>query len=141
MVEVDSFSPKSEARIRPRARRRPSSSSPGRRHFPRLGRSLALDLDYIPGHLLIVGGGYIGLEITQAMRRFGSRVTIIERNARLAHREDQDVSDTLHDVFREEGIDVVTSAHIRRAAPTAATTEGKVVSKKPVKIVTQTVVV
>jgi hypothetical protein len=42
MVEVDSFSPKSEARIRPRARRRPSSSSPGRRHFPRLGRSLAL---------------------------------------------------------------------------------------------------
>jgi len=74
----------------------------------------ALDLDYIPGHLLIVGGGYIGLEIAQAMRRFGSRVTIIERNARLAHREDEDVSDALHDMFREEGIEVVTSAHITR---------------------------
>jgi pyruvate/2-oxoglutarate dehydrogenase complex dihydrolipoamide dehydrogenase (E3) component len=74
----------------------------------------ALDLDYIPGHLLIVGGGYIGLELAQAMRRFGSRVTIIDRNARLAHREDQDVTDVLHDMFREEGIEVVTSAHITR---------------------------
>jgi len=74
----------------------------------------ALDLDYIPGHLLIVGGGYIGLELAQTMRRFGSRVTIIERNARLAHREDQDVTDVLHDMFREEGIEVVTSADIMR---------------------------
>jgi pyruvate/2-oxoglutarate dehydrogenase complex dihydrolipoamide dehydrogenase (E3) component len=72
----------------------------------------ALDLDDIPGHLLIVGGGYIGLELAQAMRRFGSRVTIIERNARLAHREDQDVTDMLHDMCREEGIEVVTSARI-----------------------------
>ena len=72
----------------------------------------ALDLDHIPGQLLIVGGGYIGLELAQAMRRFGSRVTIIERNARLAHREDQDVTDILHNIFREEGIEVVTSARI-----------------------------
>ena len=72
----------------------------------------ALDLDYIPEHLLIIGGGYIGLELAQAMRRFGSRVTIIDRNARLAHREDQDVTDMLHEMFREEGIEVVTSAHI-----------------------------
>jgi pyruvate/2-oxoglutarate dehydrogenase complex dihydrolipoamide dehydrogenase (E3) component len=48
------------------------------------------------------------------MRRFGSRVTIIERNARLAHREDQDVSDMLHDMCREEGIEVVTNARITR---------------------------
>src|SRR6266446_481390 len=74
----------------------------------------ALDLDYIPGHLLIVGGGYIGLELAQAMRRFGGRVTIIDRNARLAHREDQDVTDVLHDMFRDEGIEVVTSARITR---------------------------
>src|SRR6516225_7810058 len=74
----------------------------------------ALDLDYIPGHLLIVGGGYIGLELAQAMRRFGSRVTVIERNARLAHREDQDVTDALDDMFREEGIEVVTGAQLRR---------------------------
>jgi len=75
----------------------------------------ALDLDHIPGHLLIIGGGYVGLELAQAMRRFGSNVTIIERNARLAHREDQDVTDLLHEMFREEGIDVVTNAQITRA--------------------------
>jgi pyruvate/2-oxoglutarate dehydrogenase complex dihydrolipoamide dehydrogenase (E3) component len=73
-----------------------------------------LDLDHIPGHLLIIGGGYVGLELAQAMRRFGSHVTIIERNERLAHREDQDVTDMLHEVFTEEGIGIVTSAHIAR---------------------------
>ena len=74
----------------------------------------ALDLDHIPGHLLIIGGGYVGLELAQAIRRFGSRVTIIERNARLAHREDQDVTDLLHDTFHEEGIEVVTSVRITK---------------------------
>ena len=73
----------------------------------------ALDLDHIPGHLLIIGGGYVGLELAQAMRRFGSGVTIIERNARLAHREDQDVTDTLHGAFREEGIEIITSARVK----------------------------
>lgn len=72
----------------------------------------ALDLDHIPGQFLIIGGGYIGLELAQAMRRFGSQVTIIERNPRLAHREDQDVTDVLHDVFHEEGINVFTNARI-----------------------------
>jgi pyruvate/2-oxoglutarate dehydrogenase complex dihydrolipoamide dehydrogenase (E3) component len=72
----------------------------------------ALDLDHIPGHLLIIGGGYIGLELAQAFRRLGSRVTIIERNGRLAHREDQDVSDLLHEVFRNEAIEIVTRARI-----------------------------
>jgi pyruvate/2-oxoglutarate dehydrogenase complex dihydrolipoamide dehydrogenase (E3) component len=75
----------------------------------------ALDLDHIPEHLLVIGGGYVGLELAQAMRRFGSRVTIIERNPRLAHREDQDVTDMLHDMFRDEGIEVVTSACITKA--------------------------
>ncbi|MBV8415901.1 MAG: FAD-dependent oxidoreductase, partial [Verrucomicrobia bacterium] len=74
----------------------------------------ALDLDHIPGHLLIIGGGYIGLELAQAMRRFGSRVTIIERNERLAHREDQDVTDLLQDTFREEGIEIFTSVRIAK---------------------------
>lgn len=74
----------------------------------------ALELDHTPGSLLIIGGGYIGLELAQAMRRFGSNVTIIERNPRLAHREDQDVTDLLHDVLREEGIEIVTSARINR---------------------------
>jgi pyruvate/2-oxoglutarate dehydrogenase complex dihydrolipoamide dehydrogenase (E3) component len=69
----------------------------------------ALDLDHRPEHLLIIGGGYIGLELAQAMRRFGSRVTIIERNPRLAHREDEDVTSMLSDIFRDEGIEIVTS--------------------------------
>ena len=73
-----------------------------------------LELDHIPEHLLILGGGYIGLELAQAMRRFGSRVTIIERNERLAHREDQDVSAMLQEICRDEGIDVLTSASISR---------------------------
>jgi pyruvate/2-oxoglutarate dehydrogenase complex dihydrolipoamide dehydrogenase (E3) component len=72
----------------------------------------ALEIDHIPEHLLVLGGGYIGLEFAQAMRRFGSRVTIIDRNERLAHREDQDVSDLLQEICQDEGIEVVTSARI-----------------------------
>src|SRR5271169_4287230 len=74
----------------------------------------ALDLDRIPEHLLVLGGGYVGLELAQAMRRFGSRVTIIERNPRLLHREDQDISAALHELFNDEGIEVVTSARLTR---------------------------
>lgn len=72
----------------------------------------ALDLENIPAHLIVIGGGYIGLEFAQAMRRFGSRVTIVERNPRLAHREDEDVSHLLHQICKEEGIDIVTDAKI-----------------------------
>jgi pyruvate/2-oxoglutarate dehydrogenase complex dihydrolipoamide dehydrogenase (E3) component len=74
----------------------------------------ALDLDRIPEHLLVLGGGYVGLELSQTMRRFGSRVTIIERNHRLLHREDQDISAALHELFKDEGIEVFTSARITR---------------------------
>lgn len=70
----------------------------------------ALELDRIPHHLLILGGGYIGLELAQAMRRFGSKVTIIDRGDRLANREDEDVSHALHELCRDEGIDVVSNA-------------------------------
>ena len=74
----------------------------------------ALELDRIPEHLLVLGGGFVGLELSQAMRRFGSRVTVIDRNARLAHREDEDISEALHELFRDEGIDVVTNTRITR---------------------------
>jgi pyruvate/2-oxoglutarate dehydrogenase complex dihydrolipoamide dehydrogenase (E3) component len=74
----------------------------------------ALELDQIPEHLLVLGGGYVGLELAQAMRRFGSRVTILERNERLAHREDPDVSEALQELFQNEGINSVTSTHIDR---------------------------
>jgi pyruvate/2-oxoglutarate dehydrogenase complex dihydrolipoamide dehydrogenase (E3) component len=76
----------------------------------------ALELDQIPEHLLLLGGGYVGLEFSQAMRRFGSRVTIIERNARLAHREDADISEALHELFKDEGVEVLTNARITRVS-------------------------
>jgi pyruvate/2-oxoglutarate dehydrogenase complex dihydrolipoamide dehydrogenase (E3) component len=72
----------------------------------------ALELDVVPEHLLVIGGGYVGLELSQAMRRFGSRVTIVERNAILAHREDPDVSEAIQKLFHDEGIDVINNATI-----------------------------
>ena len=74
----------------------------------------ALELDSVPGHLLVLGGGYVGLELAQAVRRFGSRVTIVERNGLLAHREDPDVSEALQQLCADEGIDVLTSASVDR---------------------------
>ena len=74
----------------------------------------ALELDRIPGHLLVIGGGYVGLEFAQAMRRFGSSVTVIERNSRLAHREDEDISNALLELFQDEGIDVITGGQVDR---------------------------
>ena len=85
---------------------------PGLQESDPLTHIEALDLDHLPEHLVIVGGGYVGLELAQAMRRFGSRVTIIERNSRLAHREDEDVTAMLSDIFREEGIEISTGATI-----------------------------
>jgi pyruvate/2-oxoglutarate dehydrogenase complex dihydrolipoamide dehydrogenase (E3) component len=76
----------------------------------------ALELDQIPGHLLVLGGGYIGLELAQAMRRFGSRVTVIERNLRLVHREDQDVADALSTLFQDEGSELVFNAQVKKVS-------------------------
>jgi pyruvate/2-oxoglutarate dehydrogenase complex dihydrolipoamide dehydrogenase (E3) component len=73
----------------------------------------ALELDRIPEHLIVLGGGYIGMELAQAMRRFGSRVTVIDRNSRLVHKEDEDVSQELHELCREEGIELLLGAHVR----------------------------
>jgi pyruvate/2-oxoglutarate dehydrogenase complex dihydrolipoamide dehydrogenase (E3) component len=89
-------------------------STPGLAEAKPMTHIEALELDRIPEHLLVIGGGYVGLELSQAMRRFGSRVTIIERNPRLLHREDQDVSDALHELFRDEGIEVLTNSAVAR---------------------------
>ena len=56
----------------------------------------ALELDRVPEHLIVLGGGYVGLELSQAMRRFGSKVTIIESHSRVVPHEDEDVTDGLH---------------------------------------------
>lgn len=74
----------------------------------------ALDLDRLPEHLVVLGGGYVGLELAQAMRRFGSHVTIVEMGPRLAGREDADVGAALLELFCDEGIQVFLGAEVRR---------------------------
>ena len=74
----------------------------------------ALELDYLPRHLVVLGGGYVGLEFAQAYRRFGSRVTVIERGPQLMAREDPDVSDALQRILADEGITVLVRSEILR---------------------------
>ena len=69
-----------------------------------------LELDTLPTHLVIVGGGYIALEFAQMYRRFGARVTVVEKGPQLASREDEDVSATVREILEAEGIDVVVDA-------------------------------
>jgi pyruvate/2-oxoglutarate dehydrogenase complex dihydrolipoamide dehydrogenase (E3) component len=66
----------------------------------------ALNLERLPEHLVILGGGYVGLEFAQAMARFGSRVTMIHRGPRLLEREDPDVADALRELLTDEGVEV-----------------------------------
>jgi pyruvate/2-oxoglutarate dehydrogenase complex dihydrolipoamide dehydrogenase (E3) component len=69
-----------------------------------------MELDGLPEHLIILGGGYIGLEFGQMFRRFGSEVTIVHRGARLLKNEDEDVSDEVAAILRDDGITVLTSS-------------------------------
>jgi pyruvate/2-oxoglutarate dehydrogenase complex dihydrolipoamide dehydrogenase (E3) component len=69
-----------------------------------------LELDTIPEHLVIIGGSYIALEFAQMYRRFGARVTVIEKGPRLTSREDEDVSATIKEILEAEGINVVVGA-------------------------------
>ena len=70
----------------------------------------ALELDYLPSHLVVLGGGYVGLEMAQAYRRFGSRVTIIETGPQLMTREDPDVADEMQRILGDEGIQILVAA-------------------------------
>jgi pyruvate/2-oxoglutarate dehydrogenase complex dihydrolipoamide dehydrogenase (E3) component len=67
----------------------------------------ALELDYLPSHLIVLGGGYVGIEMAQAYRRFGSRVTIVEPGRQLMSREDADVAEEMLKILTAEGIEVV----------------------------------
>ncbi|WP_458316312.1 FAD-containing oxidoreductase [Mycolicibacterium brisbanense] len=69
-----------------------------------------LELDSVPEHLVIIGGSYIALEFAQMYRRFGARVTVVERGPRLTSREDEDVSATIKEILEAEGIDIVLNA-------------------------------
>jgi pyruvate/2-oxoglutarate dehydrogenase complex dihydrolipoamide dehydrogenase (E3) component len=70
----------------------------------------ALELDRLPTHLIVLGGGYVGLELAQAYRRFGSRVTVVQHGPQLLDREDPDVADAIRQLFGDEGIEVLLSA-------------------------------
>jgi pyruvate/2-oxoglutarate dehydrogenase complex dihydrolipoamide dehydrogenase (E3) component len=74
----------------------------------------ALNLDRLPEHLVVVGGGYVGLELAQAMRRFGARVTVIERGPQVASRADADVGAALLELFGDDGILVLLKTAIHQ---------------------------
>jgi pyruvate/2-oxoglutarate dehydrogenase complex dihydrolipoamide dehydrogenase (E3) component len=75
----------------------------------------ALDLDRLPPHLIVLGGGFVGLEIAQAYRRFGSRVTVVQHGAQIAGREDPDVATELHRILGDEGVAFLLEAKTLRA--------------------------
>jgi pyruvate/2-oxoglutarate dehydrogenase complex dihydrolipoamide dehydrogenase (E3) component len=79
---------------------------PGLDQVPYFTNSSMMDVDFLPSHLIVLGGSYIGLELTQMYRRFGSEVTVIELAPRLVPREDEDVSHAVAGFLKEEGIDV-----------------------------------
>lgn len=83
---------------------------PGVHHVPFLTNSSMMDVDYLPEHLIVVGGSYIGLEFGQMYRRFGSRVTIVEKMPRVIAREDPDVSLGVTDIVRNDGVVIETGA-------------------------------
>jgi pyruvate/2-oxoglutarate dehydrogenase complex dihydrolipoamide dehydrogenase (E3) component len=95
---------------------------PGLDSVPTLDSTSIMELDVLPEHLLVLGGGYIGLEFGQMFRRFGSRVTVVQRGERLLGREDADVADAVADILREDGIEVLLKTDALRVAPGAGGT-------------------
>lgn len=83
---------------------------PGLDQIEYLTNSSMMNVDFLPGHLIVVGGSYVGLEFAQMYRRFGSEVTIIEMGPRLIHREDEDVSTAIREILEAEGIGVRLNA-------------------------------
>ncbi len=84
---------------------------------PALDSTSIMELDTLPEHLLIVGGGYIGLEFGQMFRRFGSQVTIVQRGSQLMGHEDPDIAQAVLDLLREDGIDILLETDVIRANP------------------------
>src|ERR1700683_4922274 len=83
---------------------------PGIEQTPFLTNSGMMEVDFVPEHLVVVGGSYVGLEFAQMYRRFGSQVTVVEKDSRLISREDEDISDAIRKILELEGI------HTRRHA-------------------------
>ena len=86
---------------------------PGLKEAQPLTHIEILELDHLPSHLIVLGGGYVGLEMAQAYRRFGSRVTVIEAGPQLMAREDSDVADEIQRILRDEGIQFLLATQTR----------------------------
>jgi pyruvate/2-oxoglutarate dehydrogenase complex dihydrolipoamide dehydrogenase (E3) component len=93
---------------------------PGLDEVPFLTNQSIMDVDFVPRHLIVVGGSYVGLEFAQMYRRFGSRVTVVEMGPRLVAREDEDVSQAIKEFLEGEGIEVRLEAQCLSAKKTAA---------------------
>ncbi|MGH7580182.1 MAG: FAD-dependent oxidoreductase, partial [Gemmatimonadales bacterium] len=83
---------------------------PGLDQIAPLDSTSIMELDQVPEHLIVLGGGYIGLEFSQMFRRFGSRVTVIQRGRQLLPLEDEDVADAILGILREDGVEVLLQA-------------------------------
>lgn len=94
---------------------------------PFLDNVSIMELDSVPEHLLVLGGGYIGLEFGQMFRRFGSRVTIVHSRAQLMSREDADVAEEVANILREDGIEILLSAKTTRVASSGGKVQMQVV--------------
>ena len=93
---------------------------PGIDRVPFLTNQSIMDVDFVPRHLIVVGGSYVGLEFAQMYRRFGARVTVVEMGPRLVAREDEDVSQAIREILEAEGIEVRLGAECLSAKKTAA---------------------
>ncbi|MGI9533265.1 mercuric reductase [Lutimonas sp.] len=94
---------------------RPSAPPiPGLGNVDWLDSARLLELEKVPDHLIIVGGGYIGVEFAQVFRRFGAKVSIIQRSGQLMPREDEDVATAISEFLREEGIDIYCNSNTKR---------------------------
>lgn len=91
---------------------------PGLDAVPYLDSTSIMELDAVPQHLMVLGGGYVGLEFGQMFRRLGSDVSIVERGPRLAHREDPDVCEAVENVLRDDGIELVLGSQAQQIAKT-----------------------
>jgi pyruvate/2-oxoglutarate dehydrogenase complex dihydrolipoamide dehydrogenase (E3) component len=85
---------------------------------PTLNSTSIMELDEVPEHLLVLGGGYVGLEFAQMFRRFGSEVTVVQRGKQLLAREDADVAEEVAKILREDGIEVLLETQAQRAEQT-----------------------
>ena len=85
---------------------------------PTLNSTTIMELDEVPEHLLVLGGGYVGLEFAQMFRRFGSEVTVVQRDKQLLTREDADVAEAVAEILRQDGVEVLLETQAQRAEQT-----------------------